>query len=888
MKLYPPSIEGKLPACGGDSLVIPFTMNRAVNIDEVSGMSAIIKTISTGRIVGTLSGSLSAGQSSGKYFANFNLKDLLNPLNIGQFYKIQIAYRHMLSGDIGYYSSVGVFKKTALPIVEVPQLKNNFYSGYEYTGIYSQKGRDETEKVYSYCFELLDTDGNLIDTSGIQIHDNSKDKLSSYESQDSWKSNIELPKDVPYFLIYKITTMNNLEVSSPTYITVNQDSVDIDLDMELNSKLNVENGSIELSIIPKDKVSSIVSGNFILVRASSLNNFSSWDEVYKFNYLNVTLSQDEPKVIWEDFSVQQGEEYLYALQAYNSRGLYSNRMDSQTGKVKVDFEDIFLGDSERQLKIRFNPKVTSFKNNVLESKVDTIGSKYPFIFKNGYVHYKEFQISGLISMLCDDNKTFYYQDFNKSQDIDHKRISTPSYLLPEHKLSTDLTSENIYNERQFKLAVLEWLNNGKPKIFRSATEGNYIIRIMNVSLTPNDTLGRMLHSFQCTAYEIAEWNFKNLIDLNLINLPESKISNVKIAQIKAEDMTSITNGEEFQSKYSIFEYTNNSNLIRFKVAAYNVNITEAIPGTIVGFTFSDSDGETIDIEIGGTGAYYIQTKQYPLFQVELKKGSWDGMKITFEYDDYTPTDAFSKIANFTSTDEIRRIAGSGFNNNLMKDKKYSSASVNSIIADVRREIGTIHYLRAEKRFIQEVWPAKNGKWSRNYALNDIIADNEWNPLYIYHDNKNDKYYSGKINNESEIGEPDFRLCLSDNKAEYIDLGGNYVENTSTKFGASFGRIDALRNIKDLSTLRVGSGVLIDIAYRVRTKEYVIEETDEATKNAKNAWKSAVAYFESAILNDNDPYNTVEEIEKRRQAANQAYDKFIIALTAALEKDGVIV
>jgi hypothetical protein len=57
---------------------------------------------------------------------------------------------------------------------------------------------------------------------------------------------------------------------------------------------------------------------------------------------------------------------------------------------------------------------------------------------------------------------------------------------------------------------LDWLNNGKPKLFRSAAEGNYIVRLMNVSLSPNDTLGRMLHTFTATAYEIAEYNYDNL------------------------------------------------------------------------------------------------------------------------------------------------------------------------------------------------------------------------------------------------------------------------------------------------------------------------------------------------------------------------------------------
>jgi hypothetical protein len=66
--------------------------------------------------------------------------------------------------------------------------------------------------------------------------------------------------------------------------------------------------------------------------------------------------------------------------------------------------------------------------------------------------------------------------------------------------------------------VLEWLNNGQPKLFRSSTEGNYIVRLMNVSLSPNDTLGRMLHTFNASACEIAEYTYKNLSELGLISI----------------------------------------------------------------------------------------------------------------------------------------------------------------------------------------------------------------------------------------------------------------------------------------------------------------------------------------------------------------------------------
>ncbi|MBR2247112.1 MAG: hypothetical protein IJ880_08825 [Bacilli bacterium] len=67
---------------------------------------------------------------------------------------------------------------------------------------------------------------------------------------------------------------------------------------------------------------------------------------------------------------------------------------------------MFLSDGVRQLKIKFNPKVASFKNTIPEQKIETIGNKYPFIFRNGSVCYKEFPISGLISFQTDNAMLF--------------------------------------------------------------------------------------------------------------------------------------------------------------------------------------------------------------------------------------------------------------------------------------------------------------------------------------------------------------------------------------------------------------------------------------------------------------------------------------------------
>lgn len=861
MKLYPPHIEGKLPACAGNALSIPFTMNKSVSENQVGGIVALIKTISTGRVIAILTQGALVKSSKG-YIASFDNEKENNQiynLTCGQYYKIQIAYRDK-DGIIGYYSPVGVFKRTTMPKVSVPSLENNYFNGYWFTGLYSQEGMDETEKVYSYCFELTDSDGNLITTSGECIHNNENDINTKY-SEDTWKLDIELQKDSLYYLVYKVTTMNGLECTSPKYITMSQDSININLNIKLQSQLDIENGCVELSLLPGDNGdTAVVTGSFILVRASSKNNFQSWDEVYRFSYLNVLVTKKQHRKIWDDCTVEQGEEYLYAIQAYNSRNLFSNRLNASNGKVKVDFVDAFLYDGKYQLKIQFNPKIASLKNNVLESKIDTIGGQYPFIFRNGYTHYKEFSISGLISLLSDVDGKF--SDIITANPEDNRHY-TPAYTAKINNLRTNITADNIYNERQFKLKVLEWLNNGEPKIFRSPTEGNYIVRIMNVSLTPLDQLSRMLHTFQCTAYEVADWNFQNLNNFNLIKLSDESTSNVKIIQIQPKNMIN----SSFVSKYN--------DSISFGKEVYGLNIVEATPGTMLKFIFSQGDAPII--EIGNTSSYYVQTREYGLTGLQLVSGGWDGMRVTFEYYDDTPTDSFSNIANLSLTDEIRRFIGPGYDFNIIT--RSAVANSNHIISDIRRDIGNFHYIKVEKRFIQDIWPIEGtNQYSRNKAGNDIIKDNEWNAAVIYYDSTIGQYYNGSLSDPME--EPDFRFRLNTNDDDiYTDLGPRMPEDENNSVINTFGRIDAIRNVGDVNVLKIGSGLIADVSYRVRTLEYVVESEDKDTITAKRNWENAKQAVQDAIANR----KTMKEIEQLVQISKDKYSIFIQYLTQALTR-----
>ena len=176
-----------------------------------------------------------------------------------------------------------------------------------------------------------------------------------------------------------------------------------------------------------------------------------------------------------------------------------------SGSISLDFEHMYLSDAHHQLCIRFNPKISSFKSNILESKTDTIGGKYPFFFRNENSGYKEIGIQGMISYHMDEPETF----------IRKTELGLAASEAGGNIPTINLSGYNMYAERKFREEVYKWLTNGQPKLFRSPTEGNYIVRLMNVSLTsPEDKLSRLLYSFSATGYEIQEptaENLKNLI-----------------------------------------------------------------------------------------------------------------------------------------------------------------------------------------------------------------------------------------------------------------------------------------------------------------------------------------------------------------------------------------
>lgn len=947
-KLYPPMISGTLPAFVGIELTIPFQMNRAVSMNEVSGLCYIIKTIQSNVVIAqgnTLTdytkSKVRGCLEKGSITFNVKLKSIINngttiqyTLNPGQSYKVQLAYIDN-NGVIGYYSTVGIAKCTTKPNVYIKGFEDALVgiNKTEFIGVYGQEGGDITEKVYSYQFKVFDQNGNIFADSGELLH-NSINDTELNESYDSFTLNKELQKNENYFIQYSITTINNYQVSSRTYQIVNRETIDPELEASLIAEMDENNGFARISLKGvKDKTTGVeipATGAFALLRSSSEDDFNSWNTILKFKLVGETPSRE----LYKDFTVEHGFSYQYAVQQY------SDETEVRSNKILSDiiystFEDSFLYNNGQLLKIKFNPEVNSFKINTLESKTDTIGSQYPYIFRNGNTYYHEFPIGGLISYLMDEDHLFIDQLGN-----DEIKDFT----------KTDLTDYNINIERQFKTKVLEFLTDGEPKLFKSPTEGNFIVRLLNVSLSPEKTLGRMLHSFSGTAYEIDKITFDNLTtygfidaepeeseilkwdsitfdgyykikgyinDLNTYNdyLKRSDLSAKDRAIYEANKQSCLDSINYQIALYPIFELVYYQN-----IQSYDLSIKDVLsnsPAITIRFEgFAPGDKFIIDDEeivIGITGAYLIDHVA-PIYSVKVGELSDNGLSqgtITYSY--YGKQNSkFDTVADIQIAD-------------LPLDQYYGTEGniLNLYNDDFKYKITKIYFLRFMKRDVQKLYSKDGNKLytTPGGAIGEDttatqITPNDYDTTTVYHvymiDSDTDYYIDGNTGNKimdngKLISEKDWACNIRINNDDKQTIGIDYKNEYQIK------------DLTDITSIEIDPGVLCEISVQKQEVVYSFENDNQTTYKVllkdngtyktttiyqlKQDWlraKQALKDFKeldqnSSALTSSDPFFNVNEknvvarvkiynnkVKELQAAIDTAYDLFITTLRRAVE------
>lgn len=372
----------------------------------------------------------------------------------------------------------------------------------DFIGIYSNT--DKSENLYSYNVKLYDSSMFLLEESKT-LYANQYNNINQF----SYRFNIEPENNknyivkISYETINKYTnfiTFNNIKVNKgiATETNIYLATADGENPNSINSTvfLEEEEGRVGLKLF--SPVTTSIDTTVMIRRADSRDNFKTWTDIK-----NITINNniDEIPIIY-DYTIESGIWYKYGVQVYTSDGQTVTRGKlNEIGPIMREFNySYLLGKDNKQLKLLYNNNINNFKIVISEGINTTLGSQFPFISRNGNVYYKSFSISGLITFNMDENGLFFTKNDFYKENTD---------LYNNYNNEKGISHYDYIYEREFRNAVMEFLYDGKPKLFKSTTEGNILVRLTDIVFTPRQNLGRIVYDFSATATEIAKGTMEN-------------------------------------------------------------------------------------------------------------------------------------------------------------------------------------------------------------------------------------------------------------------------------------------------------------------------------------------------------------------------------------------
>ena len=542
--LYPPIVETYMPAflVGSEDTEknicrIYFSLSMFNSLNQIKNVQVSLRNQSTN--LSALNPKLYPSEimitniledvnvnTANKYYIEIKPSDIINNnFIIDQYYKVQLRFTNTDASEVPFqegepqaidtwlsenllnfseWSTVVLIRGISTPTInlkdfdfgETVDIMSEI--GYlQIVGNVSFADPNETETLKSYRITMQDSTSNdiLFDTGNIFTSNFANVNGINYVVDYNFQVGLT------YIFELEITTENLFTYKDIFYIYINQGQTE-PINLNIGTEIDEENGRIKVNIVNTPEFKNF-TGQVVIRRSDSKNNFTTWADLYVVNYNDI----NSLKVGWYDYTVESGILYLYAVQTIDEQGVRSSMVRTEEPILLV-FENIFLTYQDKQLKLKFNPQISTFKRNISESKIDTIGSQFPFIKRNGYVNYLQFSISALIASAMDEEGLFltreevygdnhlYYDDYN-----DNNRITK--------------YNDFIY-EKFFRDKVMDFLYEDNVKLFRSPTEGNIIVRLMDTQLQPNQSLGRRIWSFTSNVYEIDNYSMENLDKYNLI------------------------------------------------------------------------------------------------------------------------------------------------------------------------------------------------------------------------------------------------------------------------------------------------------------------------------------------------------------------------------------
>lgn len=350
---------------------------------------------------------------------------------------------------------------------------------------------NSTEQLKSYKLELYDINNNLLSTS---------EEKTSHPIAHTFDYN--LINNNYYYIKFIIKTINGY-TSEKTYKVY---TLFEELSLSLNAIITPmpDYAKIRINIQGQNQPNNTLIDRIYLRRTSSKSNFQKWEDIAVF-LLTTQERVGSFNKTYDDVFVESGIVYKYAVQGANAtiRGTIS-----EIESIIFDYQHSWLIEQEeKQIMLGYNAQISNYQYIVKENIIETL-NKYPYVIRNAETQYRQFQFNATLTVHGDFEK--YYSFITDNLDSNTKN----QYNSYFNTYGLD-KNNNYLLERLFREKILSMLYDGKPKVFKSDTEGLVLVQLTNISLQPKNEIGRIVYDFSCTMTEIGEVTFKNLQELRI-------------------------------------------------------------------------------------------------------------------------------------------------------------------------------------------------------------------------------------------------------------------------------------------------------------------------------------------------------------------------------------
>jgi len=186
---------------------------------------------------------------------------------------------------------------------------------------------------------------------------------------------------------------------------------------------------------------------------------------------------------FKDKFVESLEDYVYAIQPMG--GSVENPIlgENTTAEVYCEFESTWIIGKDKQYKLMYDLSVGDYETVMPSGLIETIGSRFPIITRNGNIKYKKG------SLKC-------------------KLISDATIIAG---------NTNAKEEKKYRKAIEAFLTDNKPKLYKDGSGQMMVISLMDApTLSPVNELNQLIYDISINFVEISDTDTISLINSGLL------------------------------------------------------------------------------------------------------------------------------------------------------------------------------------------------------------------------------------------------------------------------------------------------------------------------------------------------------------------------------------